>query len=203
MLVAILLYLTDGVGRDTGDHRTIRHVVCDDRACPNDAVTADGDPWHDHGVHTDVAVVADGDAAEAVAVRKVRVLVAQHPTAAVVGGYLHARGDADIVPDSDEVGFGAEVVVIENLAPPPMVSPRALRIASFLLEGVSFHFSVKRKPISYPFLFGGPIRRAHSCRAFQRHLECTAHEQRTDSRYHGNNKVIHNSRPPESVAHKG
>lgn len=119
MLVAILLYLTDGVGRDTGDYRTIRHVVCDDRACPNDTVTADGDPWHDHGVHTDVAVVADGDAAEAVAVRKVRVLVAQHPTAAVVGGYLHARGDADIVPDSDEVGFGAEVVVIENLAPPP------------------------------------------------------------------------------------
>lgn len=85
MLVAILLYLTDGVGRDTGDHRTVRHVVCDDRACPNDTVTADGDPWHDHGVHTDVAVVADGDAAEAVAVRKVRALVAQHPTAAVVG----------------------------------------------------------------------------------------------------------------------
>lgn len=119
MLVAILLYRTDRAGRDASDHSAVRDVVSDDSACPNDTVTADGDPWHDHGVHTDVAVVADGDAAEAVAVRKVRVLVAQHPTAAVVGGYLHARGDADIVPDSDEVGFGAEVVVIENLAPPP------------------------------------------------------------------------------------
>lgn len=141
MLVAILLYLADGVGRDAGDHRAVRDVVCDDRACPDNAVTADGDPWHDHGVHTDVAVVSDGHAAKQITVRKLMVLVAQHPTAAVVGGYLHARGDADIVPDVDEVGFGAEVVVIENLAPLSDGEPSRLENRELLVGGGSASIS--------------------------------------------------------------
>ena len=118
VLVAILLYLADGVGRDAGDHRAVRDVVCDDRACPDDVVTADGDPWHDHGVHTDVTVVADGHAAKPIAVRKLMVLMAQHPAASIVGSYFNALSDANVIHDVDEPWLGAQFITIEDLAPP-------------------------------------------------------------------------------------
>lgn len=119
MLVAILLYRTDRAGRDASDHSAVRDVVGDDRACPDDAVATDGDPRQDHGVHTDVAVVSDGHAAKPIAARKLRVLMAQHPAASIVGGYLDAARYANVVPDSDEVWLGAQLITIEDLAPPP------------------------------------------------------------------------------------
>ena len=75
-------------------------------------------PRQNHGIHADATVVADGHTAKAIAARKLGVLVAQHPAGSVVGGYLDAARYANVVPDNDEVWLGAQLITIEDLAPP-------------------------------------------------------------------------------------
>lgn len=59
MLVPVLLYRPDWPRRDTGDDCVVGNVMRYDGAGAHDAVSADSNARHDHGVHPDVRVVAD------------------------------------------------------------------------------------------------------------------------------------------------
>lgn len=60
----------------------------------------------------------------------------QSPGAAVMGRDLNATRDPDVVADCHQVRFGSEVKSVEDLTPPPIVSPRLFRRSSFIPEGM-------------------------------------------------------------------
>lgn len=108
-----------------------------DGAGAHDAVSADSHARHDHGVHPDMRVVADGDTAEPIDICQLRIHMPQRPDTAVMGRDLNAARDPDVVADCHQVRLGAEVKSVKNLTPPPpIVSPRFFRRFSFVPEGM-------------------------------------------------------------------
>lgn len=119
VLLPVSLDCPDRPGRDAGDDRVVGDVMRYDGAGANDAVLADTHARHNHGVHSDVRVVADGNATEPIDVGQLGVHVPQRPGAAVMGRDPDSARDPDVVADCHKVRFGAEVKSIENLTPPP------------------------------------------------------------------------------------
>ena len=119
MLHPVLFYSPNGPCGDSGDYRAVRDVMGHNGAGANDAVLADTHARHNHGVHSDVRVVADGNATEPIDVGQLGVHVPQRPGTAVMGRDPDSARDPDVVADCHKVRFGAEVKSIENLTPPP------------------------------------------------------------------------------------
>lgn len=109
----------DRPGGDAGDDRVIGDVMRYDGAGANDAVLADTHARHNHRVHPDVRVVADGNAAEPINVCQLGVHVPQRPGTTVMGRNPNSARYPDVVADCHKVRFGAEIKPIENLTPPP------------------------------------------------------------------------------------
>lgn len=118
VFLPVLVYRPDWPRRDTGNDRIVRNVMRYDGAGAHDAVSADSHARHDHGVHPDMRVVADGDTAEPIDICQLRIHMPQRPDTAVMGRDLNAARDPDVVADCHQVRLGAEVKSVKNLTPP-------------------------------------------------------------------------------------
>lgn len=119
VLGSVLLNGTNWTSRHACDHRAIGDIVGNDRASAYDAITANGNAGHDCCIHTNVAVIANNNTTETIAIRIFGILIAKHPASAVVGGNFNAARDAHVVSNSDEIRLGTKVITIENFTPPP------------------------------------------------------------------------------------